>query len=81
MIEDPIVDEVRKIRQEYARQFNYDLDAICKDLQEKQAASGRKIVSFPPIRPDRRRTVPSAAPVQKTAGDTTESGVNLLADG
>ncbi len=25
MIDDPIVDEVRRIREEYARRFNYDL--------------------------------------------------------
>ena len=31
---DPIVEEVRKIRDEYAKRFNYDLDAICQDLQE-----------------------------------------------
>ena len=51
MIEDPIVAEVRKARDEYARRFNYDLDAICKDLQQKQVESGRKVVSFPPKRP------------------------------
>ena len=26
--EDPIVEEVRQIRDAYAKQFNYDLDAI-----------------------------------------------------
>ena len=72
MIDDPIVDEVRKIREEYARQFNYDLDAICKDLQEKQAASGRKIVSFPPNRPERPRTVPAAALVQESVSCASE---------
>ena len=51
MIEDPIVEEVRRIRDEYARKFNYDLDAICEDLKKKQAESGRKLVSFPPRRP------------------------------
>jgi hypothetical protein len=51
MIEDPIVDEVRKARDELARRFNYDLDALCADLQQKQAQSGRKVVSFPPKRP------------------------------
>ena len=51
MIDDPIVAEVRKARDEYARRFNYDLDAICKDLQEKQAQSGSEVVSFPPRRP------------------------------
>ncbi len=53
MIDDPIVAEVRKARDEYARRFDYDLDAICKDLQQKQAESGRKVVSFPPKRPKR----------------------------
>jgi hypothetical protein len=51
MIDDPIVSEVRKARDEYARRFDYDLDAICKDLQERQAQSGRRVVSFPPKRP------------------------------
>ena len=51
MIDDPIVDEVRAARDEYAKRFNYDLDAICRDLREKQAQSGRKLVTFPPRRP------------------------------
>ena len=51
MIDDPIVDEVRAARDEYARRFNYDLDAICRDLQQKQVQSGRKLVTFPPRRP------------------------------
>jgi hypothetical protein len=45
---DPIVEEVRKARDEYAKRFNYDLDAICEDLRKKQGAEGRKVVSFPP---------------------------------
>ena len=51
MTEDPIVAEVRKARDDYAQRFNYDLDAICQDLQQKQQQSGRKLVSFPPKRP------------------------------
>ncbi len=43
---DPIVDEVRKVREEYARQFDYDLKAICRDLKEHQDAGGRRVVSF-----------------------------------
>ncbi len=48
MIEDPIIKEVRKARDEYAKQFNYDLDAICRDLIKKQEQPGKKVVSFPP---------------------------------
>ncbi len=52
MIEDPIIEEVRKARDEYAKQFDYDLDAICLDLKKKQEQPGKKVVSFPPKRPD-----------------------------
>lgn len=45
---DPIVEEVRKARDEYAKRFNYDLDAICQDLRDKQGREGRKVVSFLP---------------------------------
>ena len=55
MTEDPIVAEVRQARDDYAKRFNYDLDAICRDLQQKQQQPGRKLVSFPPKRP---RNVP-----------------------
>lgn len=40
---DPIVNEVRKHRDEHARQFNYDLDKIFEDLMRKQETSRRKI--------------------------------------
>lgn len=48
---DEIVDEVRKAREDYARQFNFDLDAICRDLRQKQQAAGRRVVSLLPRRP------------------------------
>lgn len=51
MIRDPIVEEVRQARNEYAKQFNYDLDAIREDLQRKQKQPGKNVVSFPPRRP------------------------------
>ncbi len=44
---DPIVDEVRKAGEEYARQFNYDLDAMCADLRRKEHESGALIVTLP----------------------------------
>lgn len=46
---DPIVDEVRRIRDAHAARFNYDLDAIYRDIKEQEKASGRKFVSFAPI--------------------------------
>jgi hypothetical protein len=45
---DDIVLEVRKIREAYAQQFGYDLQAIHRDLKEQEQASGRRIVSLAP---------------------------------
>jgi AAA+ superfamily predicted ATPase len=45
MWKDEIVEEIHRIREEHAKSFNYDLDAIFADLQKKQAESGREIVS------------------------------------
>ena len=44
---DPIVEEVRKGRDAYAKRFNYDLDAIYRDLKEKERRSGRLVVPCP----------------------------------
>jgi len=43
---DEIVEEIRRIRDEYAKSFNYDLDAIFADLRKKQAESGREVVNL-----------------------------------
>ena len=43
---DPIVDEVRRIRDAHAAQFNYDPDAIFRDILEQEKRSGRKYYSF-----------------------------------
>jgi hypothetical protein len=39
-MKDPIVDEVRRIRDAHAARFNYDLDAIFKDIKEREKKSG-----------------------------------------
>jgi len=43
---DPIVDEVRRIRDAHAAKFNYDPDAIFRDIKEQERRSGRQYVSF-----------------------------------
>ena len=48
---DPIVEEVREAREEYAAGFGYDLDAIFEDLriqQEEARKSGWTVVSRTP---------------------------------
>jgi hypothetical protein len=49
---DPIVDEIRRIRDAHAAKFNYDLDAIFQDIKEEEKKSGLKYVSYPPRRPE-----------------------------
>jgi hypothetical protein len=50
MWRDPIVEEVRGIRDSYAIQFNYDLDIIYHDLKESETKSGKIFVLLPPKR-------------------------------
>ena len=45
---DPIVEEIRKIRDEHAARFNYDPVAIYKDLKRLEQESGRKTVKLKP---------------------------------
>jgi hypothetical protein len=50
MWQDPIVAEVRRIRQAHAAQFGFDLEAIYKDLKAQEKQGQRRMVSFPPRR-------------------------------
>ncbi|MBN3884024.1 MAG: hypothetical protein V7K64_33495 [Nostoc sp.] len=47
MWKDEILEEIYRIREEHAKAFNYNLQAICDDLRQKQAASNRQIISQP----------------------------------
>ena len=64
---DPIVDEIRRIRDEHAARFNYDLDAIYQDIKEQEKRSGLKFVSF-----DRNGNVISSIP--ETAAPPVPAG-------
>ena len=44
---DPIVAEVRAVRDRLAARFNYDIGAIVRHIQSVQAASGRNHVQPP----------------------------------
>jgi hypothetical protein len=54
MWKDPIVTETRSLREQYANQFDHNSDAIFQDILQRQAASGKKLVSF-----QHREPVPS----------------------
>lgn len=44
---DPIITELRGIRQAYAARFDYDVEAMFRDLRARQEASGREYVRLP----------------------------------
>ena len=50
MWKDEVVEEVRKARDEFAAKFNYDMDAIYREIKKQEAESDREFVSFPPKR-------------------------------
>ena len=54
--EDPIVKEVRAIREQIAAEHQHDLRALCKYLQASEQQEHRKLVTRPPRRPDTRKT-------------------------
>lgn len=45
---DPIVEEIRKIREAHAAKFQFDLRAICQDLRKQEKTCGHPLVSLPP---------------------------------
>jgi len=48
MARDPIVEEVRRIRDQFAARHDYDLDAIVRAPKKASEDSGRSVVSLPP---------------------------------
>jgi len=48
MTNDPIVDEVRAVRERIAEEFNYDVSPICQDLRDRIARGEFKVVRLPP---------------------------------
>jgi len=51
MAPDPIVEEIKRIREEYAARFNYDLEAIARDVRSRQDDGDHQVVRRPPRRP------------------------------
>jgi hypothetical protein len=43
---DPIVEEIRAFRDEHAKKFNYNLDAICNDFKQHQEKFAARLVRF-----------------------------------
>lgn len=46
MIDDPIVEEVRKYREENAARFGYNVRAIAEDARRREKTNGHPIVNL-----------------------------------
>jgi hypothetical protein len=56
MINDPIVEELHRHREDLFRQFNNDPEALVRYLQEKERQSHRPVQPPPPPNPSFQRT-------------------------
>ena len=50
MKNDPIVQEIRKIREEHAGKHRFNLSAIVKDIQKSEKKHVHRLVTLPPKR-------------------------------
>ena len=48
---DPIIAELRAVREAYAARFDYDVEAMFRDIRARQEASGREYVRLSARRP------------------------------
>jgi hypothetical protein len=48
MTKDPIVEEIREIRDAWARKFAYDLDAIYEDIKRRERERQSRPITFEP---------------------------------
>lgn len=48
MTPDPIVEEVRAVREAFAKRHDYDIEAIVRALQEASVREGRQLVTLAP---------------------------------
>lgn len=48
MDHDEIIHEVRALREAYGEQFGFDVDALYRDVKDRERKGGRRIVSLEP---------------------------------
>ena len=46
-MKDTILSEIRQVRENYAKKFNYDVWAMLRDLRERQGIDGRQVLKLP----------------------------------
>ncbi|MEX2176727.1 MAG: hypothetical protein WD872_20340 [Pirellulaceae bacterium] len=71
---DPIVDEVRQVRDAHAARFNYNLDAIFQDIKEREKKSGLKFVQGVARQPVPNQTLQQTGAAISASPDSTSPG-------
>ena len=56
MIEDEVIQEIRRARNEIAKSFNYDFKAISKYFQELETTENREEYSTPAKKKEKQKT-------------------------
>ncbi len=56
-MQDTIIAELRKFRDEQAARFNYDIDALVRDLRKRERSAPQKLVNRKPRRFSKRHVV------------------------
>ncbi len=51
LVDDPILAEIRRIREEFSRRFHGDIDAMAQEMRRLAEDAGRTGVNRPPRRP------------------------------
>jgi hypothetical protein len=51
MIIDPVVEQLHKQREEYMERFQYDLDAVIRDIKSREESSPSPLLEPPPTSP------------------------------
>jgi hypothetical protein len=51
---DEIVEEVRRARDEYAAQFDYDLKRMFEDLKKREQEHPERLAKIKPVRPRKK---------------------------
>ncbi len=67
---DPIVEEVLRVRDAHAARFHYDLDAIFQDIKERERQSGLIFI-------DGVARQPAPNPVPQSTGATISAGTEF----
>jgi hypothetical protein len=66
MEQDPILEELHRVREEYATQFNYDLQAMYRDLKAPEER-GEFVVEHRSPRPPRVKVAPKKRTTERRA--------------